>query len=280
MLHLHLQEPPAFVLGTNEIASAVAVYLHKAGWPVILSHDPHPPVIRRGMAFHDCLFGDSMVVEGVVGESAETSRQIADILTRPDRVAVTALHLTDLLAAVSPHVLVDARMQKHSVTPSLRHVARITVGLGPNFLVGVNCDIAVETRPARSGTLVTLGATDKADGIAGELGGYGAERFVYAQRSGRWHTAVDIGVRVFKGFVLGHLAGEPIEAPLDGQLRGIVRDGALVPQGVKLLEIDPRGRKARWTGIDDRGRVIAEATLRAIKFRMAHGNAVTTQSSF
>ena len=37
-----------------------------------------------------------------------------------------------------------------------------------------------------------------------------------------------------------------------------------MPSGVKLLEIDARGRDARWTGIDDRGRAIAECTTKAI----------------
>src|SRR5271165_1229167 len=47
------------VLVTNEIASATAVRLTWEGHGVILSHDPFPPVIRRGMAFHDALFGGS-----------------------------------------------------------------------------------------------------------------------------------------------------------------------------------------------------------------------------
>jgi len=54
---------------------------------------------------------------------------------------------------------------------------------------------------------------------------------------------------------------------MDGFLRGIARDATFVPQGVKLLEIDPRGRAANWTGSDQRGRAIAEATVRAIRIR-------------
>ncbi len=62
----------AVVMGTSEIASAVAVHLHRDGWRVVLSHDPHPPVIRRRMAFHDALFGDPAEVSGVSGVCAET----------------------------------------------------------------------------------------------------------------------------------------------------------------------------------------------------------------
>lgn len=261
------QLPIALILGTNEIASAVAVNLTAAGYSVVLSHDPFPPVIRRAMAFHDALFGDLAVVEGVKGERAETAREIAAVLAKPRHVAVTQLHLTDLIALFPIKVLVDARMQKHRITPDFRGIVDVTVGLGPHFAVGVNCDIAVETRPAKNGTVVRFGQTDMADGIARSLGGVGAERFVYSNWQGRWHTPVEIGMRVFKGFVVGHLDGQPVVAPIDGVLRGLVRDSTSVPAGVKLLEIDARGRDARWTGTDERGRAIAEATMTAIRLR-------------
>lgn len=256
--------PLAIVLGTNEIASAVAAQLTRAGFAVAMSHDPFPPVIRRAMSFHDALFGDPAVVEGVRGERAETAMELAAALARPLQVAVTPLHLTDLLAIRSPVALVDARMQKHRVTPDYRRLAHITVGLGPNFVVDANCDVAIETKPVKNGAIVAGGATEAADGQARALGGVGRERFVYSGRAGLWHTPVDIGMRVFKGFVLGHLDGFPIHAPIDGILRGIARDGARMPAGVKLLEIDPRGRRAKWAGMDERGRGIADAVVAAI----------------
>ena len=255
----------ALVLGTNEIASAVAVHLKAAGHRVVLSHDPFPPVIRRGMAFHDALFGDQAIVETIEGERAETATEIATVLRKPHRVAVTPLHLTDLIASFSPRILIDARMQKHRVTPDCRGIVQMTIGLGPNFEVGVNCDIAVETHPVKNGTVVSCGRTDPADGMARPLGGVAAERFVYSDRTGHWHTPIEIGMRIFKGFVLGHLGGLPVHAPIDGIVRGIIRDSTSVPAGVKLLEIDARGRNASWTGIDERGRAIAEASVKAIR---------------
>lgn len=263
------RKPLALVLGTNEIASAVAAHLHASGSSVILSDDPFPPVIRRAMSFHDALFGDRAVVERVEGELAETSREIARVLAKPRRVAVTPLHLSDLIALRTPQILIDARMQKHRVTPDLRGVVRLTIGLGPDFAVGVNCDVAIETHPATSGSIVTRGETESADGLAPLLGGVGKERFVYSVREGLFHTPIEIGMRVFKGFVVGHLDGVTIEAPIDGRVRGMVRDSTRVPEGVKLIEIDPRGRRAKWTGIDERGRAIALATVRAIRLYAA-----------
>jgi len=123
--------------------------------------------------------------------------------------------------------------------------------------------------------VVTAGATQTAERIAGfVIGGVGRERFVYSPHDGLWHTPVDPGMRVFKGFVLGHLDGAAIHAPIDGVLRGIVRDGLRIPAGVKLLEIDPRGRNAKWTGMDERGRAIADATVAALQMAAARKAAV------
>jgi hypothetical protein len=230
------------------------------------------------MAFHDALFGDRALVEDIEGERAEDAVTLVTVLANPVRVAVTRLGLVDLIAIRSPHILVDARMQKHRITPDLRSLAPVTVGLGPHFRVDANCDIAVETRPIKIGRLVTDGETDAADGKASCLGEVGAERFVYSDRSGLWHTPLEIGMRVFKGVVLGRLDGLSVVSPLDGILRGIVRDGSEVPPGVKLIEVDPRGRKAKWTGIDDRSRTIAMATLDAIRLKLANPAKVPTRS--
>jgi hypothetical protein len=72
-------------------------------------------------------------------------------------------------------------------------------------------------------------------------------------------------MRVFRGYMVGCLGHTVVRAPLDGRVRGIVRDGTLISERVKLVEIDGRGRQARWIGIDARGRAIAQATVRAMQ---------------
>lgn len=261
------RSPLAVVLGTNEIASAVAVHLVRSGFAVVLSHDPALPVIRRGMAFHDVLHGEAMMVDGIGADLVERAIGLLALTNRPDRVGVTRLGLVDLLPIAPFDLLVDARMNKYAVVPDLRHLAGVTVGLGPGFAVAVNCDVAVETRPARNGTLLTHGATDAPDGQSSPLGEHGRERFAYSAGTGRWHTSFEIGARVYKGMVLGHLGRDAVTAPLDGVIRGLARDGSEVPARVKLLEIDPRNRwQTQWTGIDERGRTIARAVVLAADF--------------
>jgi len=274
-------EPFAIVLGTNEIASAIGARLIWEGFQVVLSHDPFPPVIRRGMAFHDALFDDEATVDGIIGQHASSVLEIIATLSWPGRIAVTSLHLMDLFALRAPDVIIDARMQKHRVTPDLRGLARLAVGVGPNFIIDRNCDIAIETHPASAGKLVDIGRTKAADGLARDLGGVGKERFIYAQRKGVWRTPLDIGAQIFKGYVLGHLDGLPVRAPMDGFLRGVARDGTLMPANVKLVEIDPRGRNANWFGTDERGRAIATATAEAVRARMApRKRAATREATF
>jgi hypothetical protein len=145
----------------------------------------------------------------------------------------------------------------------------LTIGLGPGFCGDTNCDVAIETRPDKAGQIIRHGAAEPPNGISRRLGSHWGERFVRSDFSGPWKTAIEIGTRVFKDFVVGHLGNTPVRAPFDGILRGIVRDGTEVPSGVKLLEIDSRGRKAHWTGIDSRGQLIANAVAKAISLHEA-----------
>jgi len=257
----------AVVLGTNEIASAIAVHLHRERFGVVLSHDPAPPVIRRKMAFHDALFDEAVTLDGVTARRADTGIEIRSLLRTDCAVIITELGLLDLIVVSSLELLIDARMQKFHTTPDLRPLARFTAGVGPCFSGGSNCHAAIETRPGKVGRILQHGTTDASDGVPRRLGGCYEERFVRAEIAGRWHTAVDIGTRVFKDFVIGHLGNMPIRAPFDGALRGVVRDGTEVPAGVKLLEIDPRKRRASWSGIDPRSQAIAKAVTKAVALR-------------
>jgi len=259
----------AVILGTNEIASAVAVRLHRDGYRVVLSHDPLPPVIRRKMAFHDALFDDAVTVEGITAKHADTGLEIRTSLAQGSGVTITELGLLDLIVIQAIDILVDSRMQKYLATPDLRRLARLAIGLGPGFAGGVNCDVAIETRPGKAGLIIHEGYADQPDGVSRRLGSHWGERFVRAEFTGRWNTAIEIGSRIFRDFVVGHLGNMPVRAPFDGILRGVVRDGTEVPAGVKLLEIDSRGRRACWTGTDERGRQIADAVIEAISLHKA-----------
>ncbi|WP_051356362.1 hypothetical protein [Azorhizobium doebereinerae] len=268
--YLRDRSPVAIVLGTNEIASAIGVHLHRARYRVILSHDAALPVIRRSMAFHDALWGDPASVDGVAAEPVERVWEIFSVLAGGERLAITRMGLVDLMVIAPFALLVDARLNKYAAKADLRHFASVTIGIGPGFAVARNCHVAIETHPERAGAVLERGETAAPDRVARKLGTKGGERFVYSGLSGRWRTPHAIGTRIFRDMVVGYLDRNPVVAPLDGVLRGLVRDGVEVPEGVKLLEIDPRNRwQACWTGMDERGRAIAAGTVRAAAHHLA-----------
>ncbi|MEW6596409.1 MAG: xanthine dehydrogenase [Pseudomonadota bacterium] len=238
----------AVILGANEVASALAVELRRAGWSVVLTEDPTQPVLRRGMAFYDALFGDPTALAGVRVARADTTAEILAAMDGDPDVVITAIGLLDLIVLGRIDQLVDARRQPGGALPDLRWLARVTVGLGDGYVAGVNCDIAI--------------GEDAAPPSAAD---HHARRMIAAASAGVWRTPLDIGAHVFRGLALGKLDQASILAPLDGMLIGLVRDGTPVSAGARLVEIDQRIRQAKWSGLDNRGKAFARATLKAIR---------------
>jgi hypothetical protein len=243
------KRPYIVILGTNEVASAIAIVLHRAGGRVVLAHDPVPPVLRRSRSFHDALFGDPSVLDGVAAERADTTVEARALMTGGSGVIVTALGVLDLIALDRLDILIDARLQSTTARPDLRWLARTSVGLGAGFQAAANCDIAVDL------------PDPPADAEEG--------RAVRSPVRGVWRTPVEIGAYIFKDFTLGHLDGVAIRAPMDGVIAGAVRDGTEVMSGVDLVEIDRRAREIQWRGVDVRGQAIAGVVLAAIEAPLA-----------
>ena len=257
--------PVAVVLGTNDIASAVAHCLFQAGYGVVLSRDPGQPVLRRAMAFDDALVTGFSELEGLAGRPAETLVEVLRGFTERTGVMVTALELGELLCLGLIDLLVDARMRMRGLKVDIRPYARLTVGLGPGFTAGRHVDVSVETSPEAIGVLRD-GTTLAAHGRSTPLAGAGRERFARAPASGLWETQAAIGDRVTRDEIIGSCATLPILAPLTGRLRGLVRDGIEVPGDLKLAEVDPRlDGPPSWLGISARARRIADATLDAVR---------------
>jgi hypothetical protein len=261
---------PIVVLGTDDVASAVAHALFVAGWSVVMARDAAIPVLRRRMAFDDALeFGETELA-GVRARGAGSMLGVVQLLQSGDLLPVTDIPPDDLLCLGLVRGVVDARMRRHESKADLRAVAGFSVGLGPGFAAGVNVHIAIETAPELPTALLHDGPTLPAHGrsapiVAPDGTPVGRERFGRARWGGLWLTPHAIGDAVAAGAVVGSCAGTPVRAPLAGRLRGLVRDGAVAPAGVKLLEVDPRGDAGQWSGIPPRAARIAEVTLVAVR---------------
>jgi xanthine dehydrogenase accessory factor len=262
------------VRGSGDVGSAVAHVLSRHGHGVVIHDVELPAAPRRGMAFADAVFDGACTLDGVRARRVDDVAALARAIAARDDVCVTTAALRDVLAAVAPTVLVDARMRKHDRPEPQRDLAPLTIGLGPNFVAGETTHVAIETQWGDAlGAVVTAGATRELASEPRSFDGHARDRFVYAPVAGVLRTGAAIGDRVRAGEVVAAIADEQLAAPLDGILRGLTHDGVPVARGTKVLEVDPRGDVAAVVGVGARPRRIAEGVLAAILGRRARAGA-------
>ena len=255
------------VLGTNDVASAVAHRLFSAGHAVVLAEGPAPTVTRRGMAFADAVFDGEAELAGLQARRVESVAEAEALLA--SRAAIPVLvgwSPLDLAGSLRPDALVDARMRKRARPETLRGLAPLTVGLGPGFAAGEQVDLAVETAWGEDlGRVITSGSTRPLEGEPREIAGHARDRYVYAPVAGVFETTRQIGELVEAGEPLARIGEAVLRAPLGGAVRGLTRSGVPVSAGTKVIEIDPRGAAGQVYGIGERPARIAEGVLAAIR---------------
>jgi len=259
------------IRGSGDVGSAVAHLLLRNGHEVVVHDVALPAAPRRGMAFADAIFDGACELDGIRARLAELGELGAG---RGGEVLVNvAQELGDVLAALLPEVLVDARMRKRAQPEGQRGLAPLTIGLGPNFVAGEAVDVAIETQWGDDlGTVVWEGATKPLGGEPRSFEGHARDRFVYAPASGVMRTGAEIAQRVSAGQTVATITEQALRAPLDGILRGLVHDGVPVQSGAKVLEVDPRGDLTKVFGIGPRPRRIAEGVLEAMQPRSRRGH--------
>ena len=252
------------IRGSGDVASAVAHLLLHGGHAVVIHDVALPAAPRRGMAFADAIFDGTCELDGVRARRVE----LDDLRDgeRGDEVLVSvAPEFGDVLAAFLPDVLVDARMRKRAQPEPQRGLAPLTIGLGPGFVAGETTDLAIETQWGDAlGAVVTQGPTQPLGGEPRAFDGHARDRFVYAPVAGVMRTQAAIAQAVAAGETVATIGDEPLHAPLDGILRGLVHDGVPVAAGAKVLEVDPRRDVSKVFGIGPRPRRIAEGVLEAM----------------
>jgi len=253
------------VRGTGDVGSAVAYLLHKAGHGVVLQDSATPAHSRRRMAFVDALYEGRSELLGVLAKKAKTLPDLGHMVRCGRALPVTDEPLEQVLEAVHPDVLIDARMRKREQPEAQRGMAPLTVGLGPNFEAGANVDVAIETGWGEDlGTVLWQGRTRDLTGEPQPIAGHARDRYVYASVSGTFSTFMKVGDLVSQGQEVACIDDTPVAAPISGYLRGLTHDGAPVHKGTKIVEIDPRSTRDGLVGLGERPRRIAEGVLKAI----------------
>jgi len=249
--------------GGGDLASGVAYRLHKAGLRVLITELAQPLHVRRTVAFADAVYSGETEVEGVIARRAADIDAVAHILDA-GQIAVLIDPDADVLAALRPLVLVDARMRKQAPVASL-DAAPLVVGLGPGFVAGETCHAVIETMRGHDlGRVIWAGAAQADTGVPGSIATYNRDRVLRAPAAGQVQSHCAIGDRIKAGQTIAEVAGQPVTAPFDGVLRGLVHPDLQVSQSMKIGDLDPRNDPAYIHRISDKSLAIGGGVLEAV----------------
>jgi xanthine dehydrogenase accessory factor len=173
-----------------------------------------------------------------------------------------------VLPQLRPLALVDAIIAKRNLGTRLG-MAEVVVALGPGFEAGVDADAVVETNRGHDlGRVLLSGRAEPNTGIPGLIAGQGRERVLHAPVAGVVENLKRIGDQVRAGEPVLALVGPegrvPVAAAIDGILRGLIRSGYQAQAGLKVADVDPRGRREHCFNISDKGLAIAGGVLEAV----------------
>lgn len=251
------------IRGAGDLASGIALRLHRAHLRVVMTDLPQPTAIRRSVCFSQAIVCGSAVLEGVKAVFASTPQQVQSALQHK-QIPVLADPQAECLSWLQPDVLVDAIIAKRNLGTKITD-APLVIGVGPGFCAGEDCHAVVETMRGHTlGRVIREGRALENTAIPGLIGGFAAERVLRAPADGVFRQQLQIGDPVQAGDVAGTVNGQPMRCTVAGVLRGILADGTPVFAGMKAGDVDPRGDRSACLTASDKAIAIGGGVLQAI----------------
>ena len=252
------------VRGAGDIATGTIQKLIRAGFKCVVTEVSNPSSIRRKVSLSEAIYEQKKVVEDIEAVLCENLDEIGQYLERYNPVIIVDPKLT-ILNKMKFDVVVDAILAKKN-TGLKKEMADITIGLGPGFEAGVDCDIVIETMRGHDlARIIEQGFAKKNTGIPGIIDGFSNERVIYSDFDGQFTHIKSISDIVNKEEIIAKVGDNYIRATLDGVIRGMIRDNFEVKKGLKIIDIDPRYEEVEnCFTISDKARAIGGAVLEAI----------------
>lgn len=257
------------VRGAGDIATGVIKSLYDAGFRVLALEAQKPSAIRRQVALSEAVYSGKTRVEDIISVFCN---DITDIYSSWDKGLIPVIidEKADIIKKIKPLVLVDAILAKKNIGTN-KEMAEFTIALGPGFMAGEDVDVVIETmRGHNLGRSIYTGSALANTGTPGLIAGFGKERVIHANATGRLKIIKDIGNKVEKGETIANILddnGEShnVSASLNGIIRGMIRDGFFVSKGLKIADIDPRDIEINncYT-ISDKARCLGGSVLQEI----------------
>jgi len=252
-----------FVLlrGGGDLASGVALRLQRAGFRVVITELAQPLAVRRTVSFAEAVFEGACEVEGVQARLIEVDQLSA--WGEADVIPILIDPSADILSKFSFPVVVDARLTKQTPVPLQADVS-LHIGLGPGFSAGSNCHAVIETR--RSHTLGRVLWDGAAQPDSGEPEG-DQRRVLRAPADGIMSSLKNIGDHIKNGEEVAVIGKYTVISPFAGVLRGLIRDGISVTEGLKIGDVDPRDDPGLCNLVSDKALAIGGGVLEAVLAR-------------
>lgn len=254
------------IRGAGDLATGVAVRLRRAGFPVLMTELAWPLAVRTAVSFSAAVHNVAVVIEGVRGRLTHLDRpETIRVALDAGEVAVVVDPEGAAMRAFRPAVAVDARLSKRNLG-TRRDDAPLVIALGPGFTAGVDCHAVIETNRGHDlGRVIWRGEAEPDTGTPAGVRGHGADRVLRAPADGRMLAyGACVGLPVRRGQLLATVGGEPVRAPFDGVLRGLIEDDTTLTAGIKIGDIDPRSRQEHCFTVSDKSLAIGGGVLEAI----------------
>ena len=257
------------IRGAGDIATGIALRLHRAGIHLILTDLPQPTAVRRTVCFSEAIRLGEVQVEDVTARLAHSPQEALE-LTRQGTVAVLADPEGACIPALKPDGVVDAILAKKNLGTRM-DMAPLVIGVGPGFTAGTDCHAAVETKRGHTlGRVLYTGSPIPNTGVPGNIGGYTVERVLRAPADGIFEPKLEIGALVKAGDVAGMVNGQLMLCTIDGCLRGLLQAGVPVHKGMKSGDIDPRCKPEHCLTASDKAPAVGGGVLEAL-LHFSHG---------
>ncbi|HBA55832.1 MAG TPA: molybdenum hydroxylase [Syntrophorhabdus aromaticivorans] len=251
------------IKGAGEMATGVAQRLYMANIRhIVMTEISHPITVRRAVAFSEVVYKGRMTVEGVEAEHVSSIEEVYGTWQR-GKIAVIVDPEWQAVEILRPDVVVDVIMAKRNLG-TRKDEAPLVIGVGPGFTAPSDVHFVVESnRGHYLGRVIPEGSAESHTGIPGPTLGYTTERVLRSPHEGIVRHVKKLGDSVIKGETVLYVGETPIYAPIDGMLRGLIRE-IEVPSNEKIGDIDPRNEKDYVDTITEKARAIGGGVLEAI----------------
>ncbi len=252
----------AVLRGGGDLASGVVLRLVRCGIQVVVTELPRPLAVRRRVAFAQAVYDRQIDIEGIPAVLAGID-EISGLL-RQGAVPVVVDPDAEVVRWLPVDVVVDGRMAKKPPEPELLDPNKL-IGLGPGFTAGVDCRAVVETkRGPFLGRVYWQGTAEPDSGLPDPVWDHQSDRVLRAPADGILRTYAEICDPIPAGGRIASVDGQPVLAPFDGRLRGLLMDGLEVSKGLKIGDLDPRDDPRLCTLVSDKALAVGGGVLEAV----------------